>query len=424
MTNFQNQFSALLDYWPHEDQSLRNLRRQAFDQFNELGFPTKRWEEWQFTDFSSMKKSGYRLSWADDLPKLPKNIPGRIPDSHLIFMINGHYQSQLLDIPKEITITTGLDHFNSNPEHYSMNKNENPFLALNTAMMNSGIPINIDPNVIIEKPIQIIYLMTDMSEQLMNHPRFIFNIGKNSQATIIEHYIGLSDQSYFVNPVSQVVIGKNGYLNHIRIQEETKSADHVATTQYILNSDSRLKTTHFSSGSKLFRHDIKLHFKGNGGEATINGLSLTENQQHHDQHVVVDHQNDACQSHQLFKYILADKSSGVFNGKVIVRENTKQTDADQSNKNLLLSPSALMNANPQLEIYTEDVKCAHGSTTGQIDKEALFYMRSRGLSKQKAIELIIGGFAKEILNPIKNEDIKTYISEKITDWLEGTVING
>ena len=213
-------------------------------------------------------------------------------------------------------------------------------------------------------------------------------------------------------------------MEHVRIQDENESANHVATTKYILNSNSRLKATCFSSGGQLFRHDINLDFKGNGGEATINGLSLTENHQHHDQHVVVDHQNDACQSHQLFKYILADKSSGVFNGKVVVREHTKQTDADQSNKNLLLSPSALMNANPQLEIYAEDVKCAHGSTTGQIDKEALFYMRSRGLSKQKAIELIIGGFAKEILGPIKNVAVKNYISEKVARWLEGAMIHG
>ena len=139
---------------------------------------------------------------------------------------------------------------------------------------------------------------------------------------------------------------------------------------------------------------------------------------------MVDHENDACQSHQLFKYILSDKSSGVFNGKVVVREHTKQTDADQSNKNLLLSPHALMNANPQLEIYAEDVKCAHGSTTGQIDPEALFYLRSRGINKQKATELIIGGFAKEIIDSIENADIQTYVGERVTSWLDGTMHHG
>ena len=140
--------------------------------------------------------------------------------------------------------------------------------------------------------------------------------------------------------------------------------------------------------------------------------------------MIVDHGNDACESHQLFKYILSDKASGVFNGKVVVREHTKETDADQSNKNLLLSPKALMNANPQLEIYAEDVKCAHGSTTGQIDSEALFYLRSRGISKQKAIELIIGGFAKEIIDSVQNSDVKSYIDDKVTTWLEGTMLHG
>ncbi len=422
MTQFKQQFDALLDYWPDEDSDLRAVRNNAFDRFNELGIPNKKWEEWQFTDFSNLNKSNFRLSWAEDLPNLPDKIPGRIPNTHLILMINGHYQSQLSDLPNGITVSTGVDHFNANPEDYHMNGN--PFLALNTSMMNSGVPIIVEPNVVIEKPIQIIYLMTDFSEPLMNHPRFHFEMGANAQATIVEHYIGHSNIPHFVNSVSKVKVGDNAHLSHIRILETDDHAIYTASTDYSLSKDARLTTTSLSFGGHTFRHDIKLSFNGPGAEATLNGLSLTENAQHHDQHVVVDHGNDACQSHQLFKYILSDKSSGVFNGKVVVREHTKQTNADQSNKNLLLSPTALMNANPQLEIYAEDVKCAHGSTTGQIDPEALFYLRSRGISKQKAIELIIGGFAKEIIDSVDNDDVKSYINDHVTDWLEGTMHHG
>ena len=422
MTQFKKQFEALLDYWPHEGSELRSVRNTAFGRFKELGLPTKKWEEWQFTDFSDLKKSDFQLSWMDDLPNLPKEIPGRIPNTHLIFMINGHYQSQLSGLPEGLTVSTGLDHFNANPDEY--NVNGNPFMALNTSMMNSGVSVAIENNAVIEKPIQVIYLMTDFSAPLMNHPRFNFDIGTNAEATIIEHYIGKSPTPHFVNSVSKIRVHENGIFSHIRLLETDGHGTYTATTKYQLNRDAQLNVTALASGGKLFRHDIELSFEGAGAEASLDGLSLTEKAQHHDQNVIVDHGNDACESHQLFKYILSDKASGVFNGKVVVREHTKQTNADQSNKNLLLSPKALMNANPQLEIYAEDVKCAHGSTTGQIDSEALFYLRSRGISKQKAIELIIGGFAKEIIDSVQNSDVKSYIDDKVTTWLEGTMLHG
>jgi len=297
-------------------------------------------------------------------------------------------------------------------------------LALNTSMMNSGVHVLIKPNTLIEKPIQLIYFTTEFSDPLMNHPRFVFHIGKNAQANIIEHYLGVSTLSYFVNSVTQVILDENARLFHVRIQEEAATGSHTASTHYEVKSNAQLNVTSITSGTQLFRHDIQLNLQGKGSEAILNGLSLTNNSQHQDQHVVVNHENDACQSHQLFKYILADKSSGVFNGKVVVHKDTKQTDANQSNKNLLLSSTALMNANPQLEIYSEDVKCAHGSTTGQIDPEALFYLRSRGIGLKKASELITGGFAKDILDSIKNENVKSYLINKIESWLESVLNDG
>ena len=257
----------------------------------------------------------------------------------------------------------------------------------------------------------------------MNHPRFIFQLGDNSEATIVEHYMGSTDLDYFINPVSNIFINNNAKLNHFRIEAEDILANHIASTNYTLGADSQLNAVSISSGSKLFRHNINLSFKDKGGYASLNGLSTIKNDQHHDQHIIVDHLKNTCQSKQLFKYILSDRSSGVFNGKVVVKEDTKHTDADQANKNLLLSPEAIMNTNPQLEIYSEDVKCSHGSTTGQIDPEALFYLQSRGISKPKAIELIINGFAKDIIDQINNKDVKDYIDDKVTNWLESVLID-
>jgi len=176
MNYLQKQFDALLKYWPNEDQALRDVRLKSFDQFKTLGFPTKKWEEWQFTDFSAIEKTDYRLSWASDLPQIPEKIPGQIDDCHIVFIINGHYQPQLSNIPDDVTVVTGLDHFRSNPELYAINGSKNPFLALNTSMMNSGVHVLIKPNTVIEKPMQLIYFMTEFSDPLMNHPRFVFHI--------------------------------------------------------------------------------------------------------------------------------------------------------------------------------------------------------------------------------------------------------
>ena len=240
---------------------------------------------------------------------------------------------------------------------------------------------------------------------------------------IRDSYMGSTDLAYFINPVSNVIINNNAKLNHFRIEADDALANHIASTNYTLGADSQLNSVSISSGSKLFRHNIDLTFNDKGGYANLNGLSTIKDDQHHDQHIIIDHFKNTCQSKQLFKYILSDRSSGVFNGKVVVKEDTKQTNADQANKNLLLSPEAIMNTNPQLEIYSEDVKCSHGSTTGQIDKEALFYLQSRGISKSKAIELIINGFAKDIIEQINNEDVKNYIDNKVTNWLESVLID-
>ena len=326
-------------------------------------------------------------------------------------------------MPESISITTNLDHFKSNKELYVNEENTNPFTALNASMMNSGICIKLDSNVIIEKPIQLIYATVDISDHLMNHPRFVFELGYNSEATIIEHYVGSTDLAYFINPVSNIFLNNNAKLHHFRVEEDAALANHIASTNYFLKADSQLNAVSISSGAKLFRHNIKLTFNDQGGYANLSGLSTIKNDQHHDQNIIIDHFNNSCQSEQLFKYILSDKSSGVFNGKVVVKENTQHTDADQANKNLLLSSEAIMNTNPQLEIYSEDVKCSHGSTTGQIDSEALFYLQSRGISKSKSIELIINGFAKDIVDHINNEDVKSYINTKVTNWIEKVLID-
>ena len=425
MKYFRDEFDTLLDSINNENDELTDLRKKSFENFIDNGLPTNKWEDWQFTNFSSIEKGDFRLSSLSDAVELTGLLPGRIPNTYLIVSINGYYQPNLSDIPDEAKVASGADHFSSDFNYQSLkslqshqDRSLNPFYMLNTSMMNSGLSIHIKDNVKITKPIQIIYLTTSITSEIMNHPRFVFQFGNNSEATVVEHYIGSTSTPYFNNSVTKVELGENSFVNHIRIQEESEMSHHVANTFYDLNKDSNLNVNSVSLGSSLFRHNIKLKFCGDSSSADYSALSLINDQQHHDQHIIVEHMSDACQSNQLFKYILSDQSSGVFNGKVIVEEHTKRTDASQSNKNLVLSPSALMNANPQLEIYAEDVKCSHGSTTGQIDPEALFYLKSRGLGHEKSMELIMNGFISDILELIKNEDIGEYLNKIASQQLE------
>ena len=425
MKYFRDEFDTLLDSINNENDELTDLRKKSFENFIDNGLPTNKWEDWQFTNFSSIEKGDFRLSSLSDAVELTGLLPGRIPNTYLIVSINGYYQPNLSDIPDEAKVASGADHFSSDFNYQSLksvqshqDRGLNPFYMLNTSMMNSGLSIHIKDNVKITKPIQIIYLTTSITSEIMNHPRFVFQFGNNSEATVVEHYIGSTSTPYFNNSVTKVELGENSFVNHIRIQEESEMSHHVANTFYDLNKDSNLNVNSVSLGSSLFRHNIKLKFCGDSSSADYSALSLINDQQHHDQHIIVEHMSDACQSNQLFKYILSDQSSGVFNGKVVVEEHTKRTDASQSNKNLVLSPSALMNANPQLEIYAEDVKCSHGSTTGQIDPEALFYLKSRGLGHEKSMELIMNGFISDILELIKNEDIGEYLNKIASQQLE------
>lgn len=418
MKYFRNEFDSLLNLNKDENDTLIKLRKKSFENFMETGLPTSKWEDWQYTNFSSLNAGDFRLSSANDVIKPPGLVPGQIPRTHLLLIINGHYQPSLSKLPKTVTISSRADHYLSHPEFYSLKNMEskwskglNPFYTLNTSMMNSGICVRVEKDTALSKPIQIIYLTTAIQKEIMNHPRFVFELGDNSKATFVEHYIGSTQTGYFNNSVTSVELGQNSFMDHIRIQEETSGSHHIANSFYDLSQGSTLNVNNTSIGSSLYRHNINLKFCGANSNANYSALSLIDKEQHHDQRIIVEHSSDSCQSNQLFKYILSDESSGVFNGKVIVEEHTKQTDANQSNKNLVLSPSALMNANPQLEIYAEDVKCSHGSTTGQIDPEALFYLKSRGLSHKKSMELIMNGFISDISELIHNEHIGEYLNK-------------
>ncbi len=415
----EKELNQLIQFWDEEPDALHTLRSSAFKRYKEIGLPNRKWEGWQFTDFSELEKTSYRLAAPRDIPPDLDTLP-TITNCNRILINNGHFQENLSVLPDKVTVQTLQHAFASNPEIFNkaMINNSNPFHNLNTALMNSGLAIIVGNNAVIDDPIHILYYTTGLTEPIMNHPLFLIVAGADSETTIIEHYAGATNIKYWQNVVTNINLSNNAVLNHTRIQEEDHNGSHIADTVYSLGKDAQLNAFHFASGSSLYRQNIQVNLASSGASSMVNGLCIGKDHQHLDQHIIINHLKENCNSNQLFKYILSDTSAGVFNGRVIVSEGAQKTDAQQTTRNLLLTDKAMAHSNPQLEIYADDVKCSHGSTTGQLDENAIFYLRSRGIDVRSAQLLLISGFAKEVMETITNTNIDTYIDEKLTTWLE------
>ena len=401
MLFLEKDLNQLIQFWNEEPDTLRTLRSSAYKKYKEVGLPNKKWEGWQFTDFSALEKTSYRLASPVDLPPIPETLPA-ITNCNRILIINGKFQENLSVLPDKVTVQTLQHAYATNPEIFNKTvvDNSNPFHNLNTALMNSGLAIIVGNNTVIDDPIHILYYTTGLTEPIMNHPLFLIVAGADSETTIIEHYAGATNVQYWQNVVTNIKLSNNAILNHTRIQEEDHNGSHIADTVYSLGKDAQLNAFHFASGSSLYRQNIQVNLASSGASSMVNGLCIAKDHQHLDQHIIINHLKENCNSNQLFKYILSDTSAGVFNGRVIVSEGAQKTDAQQTTRNLLLTDKAMDNSNPQLEIYADDVKCSHGSTTGQLDENALFYLRSRGIDVRTAQLLLISGFAKEVMETI------------------------
>ena len=414
ISDFNIEFDKMInrDYFSDK---VHPMREKAFSKFLEIGLPTKKWEDWRFTDLSSISNSNFRLSEKLDAPNGDVDISQyQIDDVETIVIYNGHYIETLSSIPSGIQLLSGLEYLEK--INWEFNSPEgSPFDLLNTAFMDSGMSIVVDQNVIVEKPIRMLFISSGL-ENLMVTPRIHIDLGESSSATFIEDHRGDSD-SFFQNGSTFVTLKQNAQLDHIRIQSNSVTTANILNIQVEQNADSRYTFFQFADGSQLGRLNIYNKLKGEGANSDINGLTLSNDTQHLDNHIITDHQVPHCSSAQNFKTVLQGHSSGVFNGRTIVRKDAQKTDSSQSNKNLLLSKSALMNSNPQLEIYADDVKCAHGSSTGTLDKNALFYLRSRGLDVLSAKALLVRGFATELLDLVKHDGTRDFITDRFGSWL-------
>ena len=410
--------------------TLHKVRKQAFSDFQKLGFPDKRQEEWRFTDISPVINKQFISLQGETETKITNNdiAPYLFKDAenYQIVFVDGRFSPELshLDGLKNIQLeslyTASKDKNNlveqELAKHASFDKNS--FSALNTAFLLDGTFLYVPPNTIVEKTVHILYISQMHSREIVSHPRNLFVIGENSQVNIVESYIGLGQNLYFTNPVSEIILKDNAVVDHYKIQQETTSAYHIAIQAVHQQRNSHFSSHSFSFGGSIVRNEITAVLDGEGSESILNGLYLANEDQITDTHTVIDHAAPHCNSHELYKGILDDTARAVFSGKIHVRKPAQKTDAIQSNQNLLLSDQAVVDTKPQLEIFADDVRCTHGGTVGQLDKNGLDYLRSRGIEKDQAKNMMIHAFAEEIVQKIKSQPVQNYVIDLLHKKLE------
>ncbi len=400
------------------------LRVAAMERFASMGFPTTRDEDWKYTNVATLAGGSFRtLVEHDPAPDLDLSELGinSWSGARLVF-INGTYAPNLSvtdGLPDGVYAGGLAEAVASVPERIEKylgryaRRNEQAFGALNTAFLRDGVFLEIPDDARVELPIQLLFVATANGEPFVTHPRNLIVVGRHSEVTLYESYVSASEEAYWTNSVTEIVAAEGARIQHIRVQEEGPAGHHIATVQVHLERDAGYTSHSISLGGALVRNDLNVLLAAEGSECSLNGLYLAGDKEHVDNHTIVDHAQPHATSRELYKGILADQAHGVFNGRVIVREKAQKTDAKQSNKNLLLSRDAMVHTKPQLEIFANDVKCAHGATIGQLDRDALFYLRTRGLGYEQARRLLIQAFASELVDAVPSEPVRAILAEAL-----------
>ncbi|HEX7296499.1 MAG TPA: Fe-S cluster assembly protein SufD, partial [Pyrinomonadaceae bacterium] len=351
---------------------LELVRGSAMDRFEQLGFPSVRDEEWKYTNLATLAKESFEpVTSADHLDVDVSRFAYPETDGAHLVVVNGFLSNELSlgDVVATDLFSAVADaRYNKVIRKYlarNAGYHNSGLTALNTAFIQSGVFVYIPKNVKLEKPLQITFIGGNANSA--SFPRVLVVAEENSSATLIENFVAGGEERYFTNAITEIVLKDGAHLEHYRLQRDSKKAFHVSTTSAELGRASRYDTTSINLGAQLSRHDISVVMDHEGAETSVDGLYMVDSDQHTDTHSVIDHKQPHCNSHQLYKGILDGNSRAVFNGKIFVREGAQKTDAMQTNKNLLLSPQARVDTKPQLEIYADDVKCAHGAAVGQID---------------------------------------------------------
>lgn len=396
-------------------QWLSDLRRRGMARFNEVGFPTTQHEEWRFTNVAPIARTNFRLATPEDNAGahdiVAQHTFGQDAAAELVF-VNGHYRPELSStarLPKGARLTSLAQAVESDEQilqahlgHY-VDLTANPFVALNTGFLRDGVLIHLARNVAIEGPVHLLFVSTGAEDgvaPIVSHPRVLVVAETNSEVTLVKSFVGTPGM-HWCNPVTEVYAAQDARIDHYKLQHDTSDAFHVSTLQVKLERDAQFVSHTATIGGRLTRNDHNVQLAGQAATATLNGLVLIGGNDHCDNHTLLDHAAPNCPSHELFKHVLDGKATAIFKGKILVRNPAQKTDSKQQSKSLLLSDEAMMESMPALEIYADDVKCTHGSTTGPVDEEQVFYLRSRGVSLAAARHLMTYAFAADVTRRIK-----------------------
>ena len=406
---------------PGEPGEVLALRLEASRAFAAAGVPTPRQEAWRFTNLKTLAATPHRHAG----PATVEVARWNLDVGHRLVFVNGRFApelSELGELPEGVTVRPLAEALRTETEHVTrflgrgIDLERHSFAALNTAGFVDGAFIHLARGAVVERPIVLLFVAAAGDEPTWSAPRTVVVAEPTSQATVVEHYASAGGETLTV-PVTELHLEPAAVIRHVRLQEESLDARHIALQSSRLDRDARLESVAVTLGAALSRVDIDAVLDGPGGHATLNGLYLVEGSQHTDTQLQVRHAAPHCTSHELYKGILDGSSRAVFNGRIIVDPGAQKTDAIQSNRNLLLSAGALVNSNPQLEIFADDVRCTHGSTVGRLDEDAVFYLRSRGLDRAAAESLLTYAFAAEVVQTIPVDAVRERVENHLAAWL-------
>jgi Fe-S cluster assembly protein SufD len=408
---------------------LQELRRRGRASFTSLGLPNRRQEEWRFTGLKGIEEGSFEHPSAG-VPRIDV-AQWRVPGARLLVFVDGIFApdfSEVGDLPDGVIVSNLLLGATSGSEKVAEHLGslaplqDHAFAALNTALLADGAFIHLPAGIELDRPIQLIFISGNEDRSTVSAPRILVVSETGSRAAIIEQHLGQGPS--LSCPVTEITLDENAALDHVIVQEEDFSAHHLAVRQARLAAGSRYSAQAISLGGALARTDIGVVLEGEGAEASLDGLYLGDGDQQAGTHLTMRHASPRCESHQLYKGLLAGRAKAVFNGRIIVDQDAQKTDANQSNRNLLLSDDAVVNSNPQLEIFADDVRCTHGSTVGQLDEEAVFYLRSRGIGRDQAIQVLTRAFAGEILDRVPVDELRERLERVVSERLASMTSSG
>ena len=410
--------------------AVHQVRKEAFASLNQTGFPAAKHEEYKFTNLTKALEKNIDFEPNEREASLSSKEIESVKitglKAYTLVFLNGHFSAELSDDVSEAGLS--IETFNSVAKESGeelasqfgqlASTEDNPFIALNTAFSQNGVVINVERNAVISKPIALYFIGETKSDQLFYNVRNIVSIGEMAQVTILEKFDTIGGEKAFSNVVNEISIAAAANAKYFKLEDDADNTYHISNVKVTQAKDSTFTANTIALNGAMVRNNLDIRLEDEGCEANMNGLYVLGGKTHVDNHTVVDHLMPNSNSNELYKGIMDDKSKGVFNGKIFVRQDAQKTNAFQSNKNILMTNDATVNTKPQLEIWADDVKCSHGCTTGQLDQDALFYLQARGIKKEKARAILLHAFASDVIENLELEAVQEHVERIITERLE------